>query len=32
MSTSTFRAAVVRTPAGPGSIEIIDVPVAEPGP
>jgi NADPH:quinone reductase-like Zn-dependent oxidoreductase len=32
MSTPTFRAAVVRTPGGPGSIEIIDVPVAEPGP
>ena len=32
MSTSTFRTAVVRTPAGPDSIEIIDVPVAEPGP
>jgi NADPH:quinone reductase-like Zn-dependent oxidoreductase len=31
MST-TFRAAVVRTPGGPDSIEIIDVPVAEPGP
>lgn len=31
MST-TFRAAVVRTPGGPESIEIIDVPVAEPGP
>ena len=32
MSTQTFRAAVVRTPGGPGSIEIIEVPVAEPGP
>jgi NADPH:quinone reductase-like Zn-dependent oxidoreductase len=32
MSTSAFRAAVVRTPAGPDSIEIIDVPLAEPGP
>jgi NADPH:quinone reductase-like Zn-dependent oxidoreductase len=32
MSTSTFRTAVVRTPAGPDSIEIIDVPVADPGP
>lgn len=32
MSTSTFRAAVVRTPGGPDSIEIIDVPVVEPGP
>ena len=31
MST-TFRAAVVRTPTGPDSIEIIDVPVVEPGP
>ncbi|WP_199434266.1 NADP-dependent oxidoreductase [Qaidamihabitans albus] len=31
MST-TFRAAVVRTPGGPDSIEIIEVPVAEPGP
>ncbi|MGH3242609.1 MAG: alcohol dehydrogenase catalytic domain-containing protein, partial [Spirillospora sp.] len=30
MST-TFRAAVVRTPGGPDAIEIIDVPVAEPG-
>lgn len=32
MSMSTFRTAVVRTPGGPGSIEIIDVSVAEPGP
>jgi NADPH:quinone reductase-like Zn-dependent oxidoreductase len=32
MSSSTFRAAVVRTPGGPDSIEVIDVPVAEPGP
>jgi len=32
MSIPTFRAAVVRTPSGPESIEIIDVPVAEPGP
>jgi NADPH:quinone reductase-like Zn-dependent oxidoreductase len=32
MSTAKFRAAVVRTPGGPDSIEIIDVPVAEPGP
>ena len=32
MSTSTFRTAVVRTPGGPDAIEIIDVPVAEPGP
>jgi NADPH:quinone reductase-like Zn-dependent oxidoreductase len=29
---STFRTAVVRNPSGPGSIEIIDVPVGEPGP
>jgi NADPH:quinone reductase-like Zn-dependent oxidoreductase len=32
LSTSTFRAAFVRTPGGPDSIEIIDVPVVEPGP
>ena len=32
MSISTFRTAVVRTPDGPDSIEIIDVPVVEPGP
>lgn len=32
MSTSTFRAAVVRTPGGPDSIEIVEVPVVEPGP
>lgn len=32
MSTPTFRAAVIRTPGGPDSIEIIDVPVVEPGP
>jgi NADPH:quinone reductase-like Zn-dependent oxidoreductase len=32
MSAATFRAAVVRPPGGPESIEIIDVPVAEPGP
>jgi NADPH:quinone reductase-like Zn-dependent oxidoreductase len=32
MSTATFRTAVVRTPSGPDSIEIIDVPVVEPGP
>lgn len=32
MSTHTFRTAVVRTPSGPDSIEIIDVPVVEPGP
>jgi NADPH:quinone reductase-like Zn-dependent oxidoreductase len=31
MSTPTFRTAVVRTPDGPDSIEIIDVPVVEPG-
>jgi NADPH:quinone reductase-like Zn-dependent oxidoreductase len=30
--STTFRTAVVRTPGGPGSIEIIDVPVIEPGP
>lgn len=32
MRTSTFRTAVVRTPDGPESIEIIEVPVVEPGP
>jgi NADPH:quinone reductase-like Zn-dependent oxidoreductase len=32
MSTSTFRTAVVRNPAGPESIEIVDLPVAEPAP
>src|SRR6185503_11945043 len=32
MSTSTFRTAVVRTPGGPDSIEIINVPLVEPGP
>lgn len=32
MSTSTFRTAVVRKPEGPDSIEIIDVPIVEPGP
>ena len=32
MTMSTFRTAVVRTLGGSGSIEIIDVPVAEPGP
>jgi len=32
MSKSTFRAAVVRTPGGPSTIEIIDLPVIEPGP
>lgn len=31
-SSSTFRTAVVRTPRGPESIEIIEVPVVEPGP
>ncbi|MEE2032673.1 NADP-dependent oxidoreductase [Rhodococcus chondri] len=31
MST-TFRAAVVRSPGGPDAIEIVDVPLAEPGP
>ncbi|MFI0724479.1 NADP-dependent oxidoreductase [Streptomyces sp. NPDC021224] len=32
MSVTTFRTAVVREPAGPDSIEIIEVPRAEPGP
>lgn len=32
MDNSTFRTAVVITPSGPDSIEIIDVPVREPGP
>ncbi|MFC7546775.1 NADP-dependent oxidoreductase [Plantactinospora sp. GCM10030261] len=32
MSTPTFRTAVVRTPGAPDPIEIIDVPVAQPGP
>ena len=32
MSTPTFRAGVVRTPAGPDSIEIVDLPVIAPGP
>ncbi|MFG3039189.1 NADP-dependent oxidoreductase [Streptomyces sp. NPDC048330] len=32
MSAATFRTAVVREPNGPDSIEIIDVPVAAPGP
>lgn len=32
MSTHTFRTAVVRTPTGPDSIEIIDRPVIEPSP
>jgi NADPH:quinone reductase-like Zn-dependent oxidoreductase len=31
-TTTTFRTAVVRTPGGPDSIEIIDVPVVEPRP
>src|SRR6476661_3784115 len=31
MSTSTYRTAIVRTPDGPDSIEIIDVPLVEPG-
>jgi NADPH:quinone reductase-like Zn-dependent oxidoreductase len=31
MSTATFKAAVVRTPGGPDSIEIVDIPVADPG-
>lgn len=30
MSTNTFRAAVVRTPRGPESVELVDVPVREP--
>lgn len=32
MSVPTFRIAVVPTPAGPDSIEIVDVPLTEPGP
>jgi NADPH:quinone reductase-like Zn-dependent oxidoreductase len=32
MRTPTFRTAVIRNPGGPDSIEIIDVPAAEPGP
>ncbi len=32
MSTSTIRTAVVRTPSGPDSIEIIEVPIVAPGP
>ena len=32
MSNSSFRTAVVRTPGGPESIEIIAVPAVEPGP
>ncbi len=31
MSTSTFRTAVIRKPGGPDSIEVIDVPVVDPG-
>jgi len=31
MRTDTFRTAVVRTPGGPDSIEIVEVPVREPG-
>lgn len=32
MNASTFRTAVVRTADGPDSIEIVDVPIVEPGP
>ncbi|MDV5143130.1 hypothetical protein R1T08_02060 [Streptomyces sp. SBC-4] len=32
MGTPTFRTAVVRVPNGPDSIEVIDVPVVDPGP
>jgi NADPH:quinone reductase-like Zn-dependent oxidoreductase len=32
MPTPTFRTAIVRTPDGPESIEIVHVPRAEPGP
>ncbi|NKZ11201.1 NADP-dependent oxidoreductase [Mycolicibacterium septicum DSM 44393] len=32
MSVATFRTAVVRTPGGPDSIEIVDAPMVEPGP
>jgi NADPH:quinone reductase-like Zn-dependent oxidoreductase len=32
MGTPTFRSAVVRTPNGPDSIEVIEVPVVDPGP
>ncbi|WP_273732568.1 NADP-dependent oxidoreductase [Mycolicibacterium septicum] len=32
MSVATFRTAVVRTPGGPDSIEIVGVPMVEPGP
>jgi NADPH:quinone reductase-like Zn-dependent oxidoreductase len=31
MTTPTFRAAVVRTPGGPDSIEVLDIPLTEPG-
>ncbi|MFD4366458.1 NADP-dependent oxidoreductase [Rhodococcus sp. NPDC058521] len=31
MSNSTFRTAVIHTPGGPDSIDIIEVPVTEPG-
>lgn len=32
MSASTFRTAVVRDPGGPRSVELIEVPVLDPGP
>lgn len=32
MTTATFRAAVIRTPGGPDSIDIINKPVRQPGP
>lgn len=32
MSVATFRTAVVRTPGGPDAIEIVDVPMVDPGP
>lgn len=32
MSSRSFRAAVVRTPGGPRSIEVVDVPVVHPAP
>jgi NADPH:quinone reductase-like Zn-dependent oxidoreductase len=32
MTISTFRTAVVRTPSGPDTIELIDVPLVAPGP
>ncbi|WP_416566494.1 hypothetical protein [Nocardia testacea] len=32
MSTTTYRAAVVRSPEGPESIEMIDRPITGPGP